>query len=632
MRVKTGLFAFFWIAFATQTIAGAAQSAPLDGARWAEIGTALSAAAEQERREQTISSIAIGVIDTSGGKWQGAFGFSDAARTRPADVHDLYRIGRFDQLGMLDVLTRNQPKSRRTRRAPSPIHAYAEMAPFDDVRSAAPELFGYYDPYMYSNVAALSETALALLSKPIGAVRVYEASSFGHVASVSLYPDEGFAIVVLVALDRAFPAERRLRDFAARSILAAKGGAPALQYPTASSAVPEDLARTIAGHYANGANTLEIRIVEGRAYLEAPDVAAELRRVANRWILDDVLTYRDDLAVDAVAGNVTLGRTTYQRAARPKPAPPDAELAQLMGTYGDELSYLRIYERDGRAYIRIAPSVYEPLERISSEFYRLANDSKRQMQIQRAQGGIPQSIRFDGRLWQRSDFGAEKEARLHKSVREVPGLREKAWKATPPAAEPGKLAPDLVEVARIAPDIKLDIRYATRNNFMGIAVYDEPRAFLQRPAAEALIRAHEKLGREYGFGILIHDTYRPWAVTKMFWDATPQSEHDFVADPSKGSKHNRGCAADITLYDRKTDEVLEMTGRYDETSARSIPMYVGGSSLQRWRRDVLKDALESEGFAVYRYEWWHFDHQLWTQYPVMNVNFRDVPQPADKPR
>lgn len=68
-----------------------------------------------------------------------------------------------------------------------------------------------------------------------------------------------------------------------------------------------------------------------------------------------------------------------------------------------------------------------------------------------------------------------------------------------------------------------------------------------------------------------------------------------------------------------------MTGRYDEISARSNPIYVGGSSLQRWRRDVLKDAVEAEGFAVYRYEWWHFDHHLWRQYPVMNIRFGDVP-------
>ena len=72
----------------------------------------------------------------------------------------------------------------------------------------------------------------------------------------------------------------------------------------------------------------------------------------------------------------------------------------------------------------------------------------------------------------------------------------------------------------------------------------EPRAFLQRPAAEALVRAHRALAAPHGFGLLVFDGYRPWRVTKLFWDVTPPEKHEFVADPAKGSKHNRGCAVD----------------------------------------------------------------------------------------
>lgn len=640
MKLRIGISAFALSAFAlalvwAMPLRSVAQTA-LESARWTEVDAALGAAAEQERRQQLIPSIAIGIVDSNGSRWQNAFGYSDAAKSRSSDVHDLYRIGPLAHLGLLESLSTPRPSVRNPASVPKRTLTYGEMAPYDDVRSAAPEMPRAADDYLYASVAELSDAALALLTKrappnqhdrSLDGHRVieYEASSYGYVTDVSIYPDDGFAVIVLVALDSAYPAERRLQEFAARSVLAAKAGESAPHYPAPSDAPPASIARTIAGHYANGASSLEIRVVEGRTYLEAPDVAAELRRSGDRWILDDVLTGRDDVAVDTAAGNVTLGGVTYRRTARPRPAPPDEELSRLMGDYGERYSYLRIYERDGHTYVRIGPSDYEPLERMNGDLYRLARDPKRELQILRGRKGMPEAIRFEKTLWKRHDFGAETEAKIHASVREVPGLRENAWKATPPAAEPGRRAPDLVEVVRIEPGIKLDIRYATRNNFMGIAVYDEPRAFLQRPAAEALVRAHEKLGKEYGFGILIHDTYRPWAVTKMFWDATPPSEHDFVADPAKGSKHNRGCAADITLYDRASGEMLEMTGRYDETSARSVPMYVGGSSLQRWRRDVLKDALEAEGFAVYRYEWWHFDHQLWTQYPVMNVNFRDVP-------
>ena len=93
--------------------------------------------------------------------------------------------------------------------------------------------------------------------------------------------------------------------------------------------------------------------------------------------------------------------------------------------------------------------------------------------------------------------------------------------------------PDLVELVKLDPTIKLDIRYATTNNFLGTPVYTQARAFLQRPAAEALLRAHREL-KAHGYGLIIHDGYRPWYVTKIFWDATPDDKKIFVADPADG--------------------------------------------------------------------------------------------------
>ena len=145
-------------------------------------------------------------------------------------------------------------------------------------------------------------------------------------------------------------------------------------------------------------------------------------------------------------------------------------------------------------------------------------------------------------------------------------------------------------------------------------------AFLQRPAAEALVRAHQKL-KSKGYGLLIHDAYRPWYVTKVFWDATPENKKLFVADPSKGSRHNRGAAVDLTLYDLITGKPVEMVGTYDETTDRSYPDYPGGTSLQRWHRDLLRTAMEAEGYTVYEAEWWHFDYKDWQQYPIGNFQF-----------
>ena len=175
----------------------------------------------------------------------------------------------------------------------------------------------------------------------------------------------------------------------------------------------------------------------------------------------------------------------------------------------------------------------------------------------------------------------------------------------------------------MVPRLRLDIRYATSNNFLGVPLYTSARALMQRPAAEALAKVQAKLAPK-GYGLLIHDAYRPWHVTKMFYDATPPRFHHFVADPSKGSRHNRGCAVDLTLYDRKTGKVVDMVGGYDEFSDRSYPNYPGGTSLQRQRRDLLRRAMEEEGFTVFENEWWHFDFHDWRSYPIGNARFEDL--------
>ena len=207
-------------------------------------------------------------------------------------------------------------------------------------------------------------------------------------------------------------------------------------------------------------------------------------------------------------------------------------------------------------------------------------------------------------------------------VRPVEELRSEALAAKPPL-EKAKRAPDLVDLESLDPAIKLDIRYATTNNFLGTKFYDEPRAFLQRRAAEALVRAHRKL-RSQGYGVLIHDAYRPWYVSKMFWDATPSDKKDYVANPADGSRHNRGCAVDLTLYDLKTGEAVTMPSGYDEMTERAHPNYKGGTPEQTRHRELLRKAMESEGFEVYQFEWWHFDHKDWKKYPIMNLTFADV--------
>jgi D-alanyl-D-alanine dipeptidase len=225
----------------------------------------------------------------------------------------------------------------------------------------------------------------------------------------------------------------------------------------------------------------------------------------------------------------------------------------------------------------------------------------------------PVAVRLDGDRLPRHDFGAEVEAGIRAAVRADPG-RPAGQGPGRQAAGRDRRAPaaDLVDLSTLDPTIRLDIRYAGSDNFMGLPLYERSAAYMQRPAALALARAAQGAEAQ-GYGLLIHDAYRPWFVTWMFWEATPPEDHMFVADPAQGSRHNRGCAVDLTLYDLKTGQPVEMPSRYDEMSGRSYADFIGGTTKQRAMRSILREAMVAQGFEVYPEEWWHFDYKDWRQ-------------------
>jgi len=277
----------------------------------------------------------------------------------------------------------------------------------------------------------------------------------------------------------------------------------------------------------------------------------------------------------------------------PKPPPAPAAWRNLIGAYlrGSDTVYV---SEDGGALFAHADSQHVALSGPKDSVFR---------------------------VWKRLQLGPAKGGQLRlQPVQPVVELLRADRALTPPAESGSFLAPDLVEPVALDSSIHLDIRYATTNNFLSSVFYASPRAFLQRPAAMALVRASRVL-RPLGYGLLIHDAYRPWYVTKVFWDATPPASHWLVADPASGSKHNRGAAVDITLYDLKTRAPVEMPSTYDEATPRASADFPGGTSLQRWHRALLRQTLEREGFAANPSEWWHFDFHGWQQYPILNIAF-----------
>jgi D-alanyl-D-alanine dipeptidase len=133
-----------------------------------------------------------------------------------------------------------------------------------------------------------------------------------------------------------------------------------------------------------------------------------------------------------------------------------------------------------------------------------------------------------------------------------------------------------------------------------------------------LLRAHQRL-KPLGLGLLLFDGYRPWSITKLFWDAVDGDQRLFVANPAEGSRHNRGCTIDLSLYHLATGLEAVMPSQFDEMNEKAYPDYMGGSAEARALRDVLRRAMEAEGFAVHPREWWHFDYRDWQEYAIMDT-------------
>lgn len=184
-------------------------------------------------------------------------------------------------------------------------------------------------------------------------------------------------------------------------------------------------------------------------------------------------------------------------------------------------------------------------------------------------------------------------------------------------------AAKLVEVRKVAPGVRLEVRYATPNNFMKRVLYPAPRIFLRQEAAEALGRVQERVAR-HGYQLLIFDGYRPWRITKMMYDETPPKDRGFVADPAKGSKHNRGGAVDLSLWDVKKGKPVPMPSMYDEFSKRAAFNYPGGTAEERKNRDFLRRCMETEGYQVLPHEWWHFDYKGWKEFPLLDYSFDEL--------
>jgi zinc D-Ala-D-Ala dipeptidase len=180
---------------------------------------------------------------------------------------------------------------------------------------------------------------------------------------------------------------------------------------------------------------------------------------------------------------------------------------------------------------------------------------------------------------------------------------------------------ELVDLTALMPGLVLDMRYATAHNVLGRPAYQQARAFLRRPVAEALARVQEALGR-LGLGLCVYDAYRPYSVTVQFYEHIRNEK--YAAPPWRGSRHNRGCSVDVGLVERATGRHVPMPTDFDELTPAANSRYPNLPPHVLFNRSILLAAMKQQGFVNYVDEWWHYDHHCWADFDLLDLPFEKL--------
>jgi CubicO group peptidase (beta-lactamase class C family)/D-alanyl-D-alanine dipeptidase len=442
---------------------------------------------------------------------------------------------------------------------------------------------------------------------------------YGFATELAFLPDDRLGVVVTTTMDGANAVTSRIATYALELMLAAREEAP---LPGAERSTPPTEARVAAvtGRYSGEGQAIEIEERGDTLYgwFHRPGKRLRLRALGEELVADGRLAWGPRLRTTSEGLRVGDRVLRAVPAARPDPAPD--RYRDVIGEYGWDHNVLYIGEAGGRLHALIEWFYDYPLEEAgpdSAAFPRWGLYDGEWVVFHRDGSGRATAVEAAGIRFDRRAPGPTGAAPFTiEPVRPIDELRSEALAASPPAAE-GEADPDLVELSSLDETLRHDIRFASADNLLQTRLYDEPKAMLRRPAAEALVRAHQAL-EPHGYGLLIHDAYHPWYVTKILHDAVPDEFARFMADPSRGSGHERGAAVDVTLYDLETGEPVEMPSGYFELSPRAHPDYPGTTALARWHRDLLRRSMEDQGFSIDRWKWWHFDYGDWVDDPVLN--------------
>lgn len=304
----------------------------------------------------------------------------------------------------------------------------------------------------------------------------------------------------------------------------------------------------------------------------------------------------------------------------PKDCPKD--LKYILGMYygNGEMFLLRenngevelVYRFGQNDYTFAGSNVY-PLYKEHFDSYTInesgpLNHLDAAVRIERSREGYGVSCSVGGNRYSRRFFAGENGRPFRFApVSDWQALKTAADAAVMPAQLGAGQQAQLVDLAQAVPGLKFDLRYAQADNCFGQALTDDQRAFLDADAAQALAQAQQYL-KPYGYGILVWEAYRPWFVSKLAYDALSADKKSMLPAPEAGFSHNTGRSIDVSLYLLATGENAGMISGFDEPSVRQYASFAGGTTLERYRRDLLRSAMQMAGFTASETEWWHFDY------------------------
>lgn len=450
---------------------------------------------------------------------------------------------------------------------------------------------------------------------------------YGFSTQLSAVPDLKIGVACASSMDNTNSVVNRIANYSLDLMHAAQQNKPLPIYQQ-STPIPLEKQLALSGYYESDVASVELVRKNENLVLISDQFELNLKLLDGKMISDDRSDFGSIQLVEN-EGNLIINETNFSRSEPPKSSNYPADWNNLMGEYGDDHIILYFYEKGGHLFALIEWFEKDKLTQLSKNEFAFPETGGmyhgEKFIFKRDENGLATQVSIEnGPIFHRREIGANTtETFKIEPLKDIEELRSIALTATPPIEKGNFKNFDLVDLQSLDPSIKYDIRYASTNNFMNNRFYTLSKAFMQRPAAQAVVKVHQKL-KTKGYGLLIHDAYRPWYVTKMFWDATPEDKKIFVANPDNGSRHNRGAAVDLTLYELSTGKVIEMVAGYDEMTDRSFPFYAGGNTEQRFHRALLRTAMESEGFTIYEYEWWHFDYKDWKSYSIGNTRFEDL--------